>query len=422
MIVLLDLDGTLTNTAEKSFNPMKDGLEETVISKIPVFAGTKEFVQEIINQGHTPIIISDSHPKYVNPIAEQIFGIPALPLADKPNTKKTIEYLTQKGYNINEKDDFIIIGDTWLDIELGRALNFKTVLAQFYYSTEVDERDGIGKTWHQLKSGPTYFVKNFTQILNILSNPLQNLWAAEAVFHDVKSIQAIRLNDTTRDGPLTIFRSLGRQDDGECDKYGIASYYTEFQRESRTEQTLSKLALSIEVYLESVYRSAADLKWDYLTFVSDKSTTVPPNKMKIFFELIKSPIPKVQLFKWLETVDGSIRNRVNYRERRDFIAQNLYVIDGTDLDGKSIIVIDDQFTSGGTAYEVLNMLRKKGATNILFVTLFFMVSRVLSIKVCPKCGQQMQIKIRKADGIKFFSCTPPKFRGKGCGHAENIIS
>ena len=32
MIVLLDLDGTLTNTAEKSFKPMKDGLEDTVIS------------------------------------------------------------------------------------------------------------------------------------------------------------------------------------------------------------------------------------------------------------------------------------------------------------------------------------------------------------------------------------------------------
>ncbi|MBP7808639.1 MAG: hypothetical protein KA163_05065 [Bacteroidia bacterium] len=421
MIVLLDLDGTLTNTAEKSFKPMKDGLEDTVISKIPAFAGAREFVQEVIKQGHTPIIISDSHPKYVNPIAEQIFGIAALSLADKPNSKKTIEYLMQKGYNINEKDNFIIIGDTWLDIELGRALNFKTILTQFYYTTEVDERDGIGKTWHQLKSGPTYFAKQFAQILNILANPMQNLWAAEGVFHDIKSIQAIRLHDSTKDGPLTIFRSLGRQDDGECDKYGIAFYYKEFQRENRSIQALSKLSHSIEIYLESVFKSAPNLKWDYITYVSDKSTTAPPNKMKIFFELIKSPIPKVQLFKWLDDVDGSIRNRINYRERRDFIAQNLNVIDGIELDGKSIIVIDDQFTSGGTAYEVVNMLRKKGATNILFVTLFFMISRVLSIKVCPKCSQQMQIKIRKSDGIKFFSCTPPQFKGNGCGHSENII-
>ncbi len=57
--------------------------------------------------------------------------------------------MTQKGYNINEKDNFILIGDTWLDIELGRALSFKTILTQFYYTTEVDERDGIGKTWNQ---------------------------------------------------------------------------------------------------------------------------------------------------------------------------------------------------------------------------------------------------------------------------------
>ena len=37
MILLIDLDGTLTNTAHPQFKGMKDGLEDTIISSIPVF-------------------------------------------------------------------------------------------------------------------------------------------------------------------------------------------------------------------------------------------------------------------------------------------------------------------------------------------------------------------------------------------------
>lgn len=156
MIILLDLDGTLVNTVHSSFKQMKDGIVETNVETIPIINGAREFITNLKRQGHTPIILSDSHPRYVNPISQQLFNIPALCLCDKPNTKKAVDYLTQNGHNIQERKNFIVIGDTWLDIELGRSLNFPTILTQFYKAEEVDERDGIGKTWHQLKSGPTY--------------------------------------------------------------------------------------------------------------------------------------------------------------------------------------------------------------------------------------------------------------------------
>jgi len=142
--------------------------------------------------------------------------------------------------------------------------------------------------------------------------------------------------------------------------------------------------------------------------------------MRDFFNLIQTLIPKINLFKWLDTVDGSIRNRTNYRERRGFIEANLKILPEIDLTNKSIIIIDDQFTSGGTAYEITNILRKKGARNILFFTLFFMTSSVSSNRNCSQCGKPMQLKIKKSNGTKFFSCTPPQYRGNGCGHIENI--
>jgi len=420
MIVLLDLDGTLVNTAHSSFKPLKDGLIETNLAAIPVINGAREFVLNLTNLGHSAIIISDSHPRYVNAIAKQIFNLPALCLADKPNARKTIDYLAQSGHDIQLKENFVVVGDTWLDIELARALNFPSILTQFYTSNEVDQRDGIGKTWHQLKSGPTYVVKQFSQIFEILQNPLANLWAAEAIFQNVNTFCAIRLNDLRVNDHMTIFRSLGRQDVGECDRFGIATYYTEFQRVGRSQPTLNKFAEAVKNFVDNVVASAPQLRWDYMTYVADKASTNPPNKMSEFFELVSSPIPKIRLLQWVDTVDGSIRNRINYKERRGFIHQNLHVIPGIDLTGKSVIIIDDQFTSGGTAYEVTDMLRQKGAKNILFLTLFFMTSSVSSSRNCSQCGKPMQLKIRKSDGIKFFSCTPPQYRGSGCGHIENI--
>lgn len=40
----------------------------------------------------------------------------------------------------------------------------------------------------------------------------------------------------------------------------------------------------------------SSVKWDYFTYVSDKATTNPPNKMLELFELIETPITKKNLF------------------------------------------------------------------------------------------------------------------------------
>src|SRR5689334_2111249 len=93
MLILIDLDGTLTDTAHERFKPFKDGLDETNIRNIPIIKGATEFISELQRNGHKPVIISDSHPKYVIKIAEEVFKIPALSLADKPNTGKTINYI-----------------------------------------------------------------------------------------------------------------------------------------------------------------------------------------------------------------------------------------------------------------------------------------------------------------------------------------
>ena len=179
--------------------------------------------------GNTLIIVSDSHFKYVKPIAENIFNIDHISLTDKPNIEKTIQFI-QKSELLTKafqnKDEFLMIGDSWLDIELGRRLNIRTVLTQFYKASEIDKRDGIGQEWKPIKAGPTYYAKSFDELLDIIENPIQNLLAIEAIFQGKSSDKMVRFNfKRNHDKTFTAFRCLGRQEDGECDRFARADKY-----------------------------------------------------------------------------------------------------------------------------------------------------------------------------------------------------
>lgn len=430
MIILLDLDGTLTDTAHEKFKPYKDGLKDFDINEIPVFPGAIDFVQEV-SKSHFPVIISDSHPNYVKKIASKIFNLrteDTVWLADKPNIQKTFDFLQSKAGEFdpylpmihlpNDKDDFLMIGDSWLDIELGRRLNIRTVLTQFYKATSIEERDGIGQDWKPIKMGPTYYVKNYDEITEIIEKPKENLLAVEAIFQDSNSSKAVRFLHRKYSTGFATFRCLARQEDGECDKYARADKYYQIDNPNRTSDFLGSLAQAASNYLQEVAKFE-NIQWHYFTYVTDKRSTRPANKMKEIFDLVQSPFSKTKLFEWSENVTGSLRNLPNYEARREFIAKNLYIIDGVDLQDKNIIVLDDQFTSSATANEICTQLRNKGVKNILFIALFYLILPIVS-KACPKCGKPLKIKIRRNDGNRFYSCLPAQFGGQGCGYMENI--
>jgi phosphoglycolate phosphatase-like HAD superfamily hydrolase len=421
MILLLDLDGTLTDTAHPQFKEMKDGLVDTVLSKIPLIKGAKEFIETQKIKGNIPIIVSDSHPKYVNKIASEIFNIDCISLTDKPNPQKTLSYIdsnTELKRLFLERDNFLMIGDSWLDIELGRRLNIRTVLANFYSITEIEERDGIGQDWKSIKMGPTFYAKNFLELEHILDNQIDNLLALESIFQGGNSIKAVNFKEHRYSNGFVAFRCLARQNDGECDRYARADKYYQIDNPNRTPEFLATLSKGAENYINHVL-SFSKFEWDYFTFLTDKSTTTPPNKMKEIFDLVNVEIPKIQMFQWNENIEGNLRNRPDYKSRREFISKNLFIDKAINVKGKSVIILDDQFTSSATAYEISTQLRENGAKNILFIALFYLILPIES-KACPNCGKALKIKIKKIDGKRFYSCLSPKFGGQGCGYIENI--
>lgn len=376
MLIILDLDGTIINTVHPSWKPYKDGQQDYPVTQIPLFIGAKEFIASRKHKGDSLVIASDSHPRYVNPIADML-GVEALSLADKPNNKKIIEFLDSHPQykQMVAEGNCLMVGDTKLDIELGRRIGALTCWILPYQITDEikDERDGVGDEMASKKMGPTFAVKTLTELERIIDSPLDNLYSIESSFAGGKSFKAIRFSDNRYiDGSYSCIRCLARQEQGACDKYARADKYYLMSNPNRTQDLLQSLANGISTYInQPVIMSQG---WDYFTYLTDKVSTVPANKMKAIFDLVSTSITKCELLKWSDSTQGSLRNHNLYNERKAFLEQFLTVSipkeKVTDLFGgemeqpisiqeKNIIVLDDQLTTGATAWHVIHKLKEK---------------------------------------------------------------
>lgn len=425
MLIFIDLDGTLIDSTHPSWRPWRDGEQEVDTNRVPIYYGAIDFLNHIRHNGHKIILVSDSHPRYVNKF-KTLFQLDGISLADKPNIRKLNEYLGQNpelSALLQDKSQCFFIGDTKLDVETGRRLGIRTILMKQYLVKEedIDIRDGVGDEQGNKKSGPTYVAKNFHEATQIIDNPDNHLYCLEAAFRGIQNGKSIKFSDLNyRDGSHGVIRCLARQEQGECDPYARADKYYQIANPNRSDDFLSTLSAGISSYL-NVLLQTPGYRWDYITYLTDKSTTQPPNKMKDIFDRINTSVPKARLFCWQEVGQGSLRERVNYSERQEFLKNYLTISNEIDLKGKNIIVIDDQLTTGATAFYAIKTLRARGAFNVLFIALFQMIMPVASGMACPRCGKEMVIKIRRTDGHKFYSCTPAKYGGEGCGCTVDIV-
>ena len=243
MIIFVDLDGTLTHTADVKYKELKDGLRDFNPSEIPLFQGAIDFISALKDAGHRVIILSDSHPKYVRPIVGYYFNIEYIFLADKPNTAKTLSFILSNEslnslYQTN-KEDFMIIGDSALDIQLGRKLKILTSYIQLYTGGNFSETDGIGDYRSIIKYGPTFITKSYQDLLNIISNKHDNLLSIESAYVGGNTCKSVKFWDY-RDREhqrIVAFRCLARQEDGSCDNFSRANLYYQIDNPQRKKGT-----------------------------------------------------------------------------------------------------------------------------------------------------------------------------------------
>lgn len=422
MHVLLDLDGTLVDTNAKKFDDIKCGRDRSfALSDIPIASGARDLVDNIKQRGHSVTIVSDSHAAYVGPVSEKIFGAPWLALADKPNTAKLHTYLENKfGFpDRSMPEEYLLIGDTRLDIQLARGLGIPSALI-FRGVDDVphDPYHNKETAWaRRYMEGATYTCRSYEELLGVIESPASH----RLVLEDPVGTAAARLfNGRNRNGGYTLVRGLGRQQQGPCDAYGAIAKYYRFGSEDRSEEFLSRVGSDVSRYLRSEVLASDFVSWDMITCVADKATTKPPYKMAKLLHVLDVELPKEELFTWSPDVTGSIRQEKKRAGRMDFIKRFVDLDRRAELQDKNVIVVDDQYTTGATAMSHVDMLLDAGVRNILFVALFYLTEEVPIEKTCPRCGKTTRIKYRKRDGSPFYSCVAPEYNGNGCGWLGNI--
>jgi predicted HAD superfamily phosphohydrolase YqeG len=264
MVILIDLDGTLVDTIKEKFKPYRDGLKEIDLSQVKIFPNVKEFITTQKLKGNRVIIVSDSHPKYVTKIASYL-GLEHIDLMDKPNTNKFKSFL-QKEKDLQSlfeaKTNFLMVGDTYLDVEFGRRLNIPTVWMDLYKSKKIDVCDGVGDTMKTLKMGPTYHVKSYEELISVIDNPYEYLYALESAFCGHDSFESIHFSEYREykysKGCYGIVRCLARQQDGSCDKYAQASSYLMFSNDNCPLDITGTISKCVEKFLLNLQRVS---KW-----------------------------------------------------------------------------------------------------------------------------------------------------------------
>ncbi len=423
MIIFIDLDGTLLNTADLKYKKFKDWLEDFSIWDIPIFEWAIDLIHTLRQKGHTVIIVSDSHPKYVNKIVNSLFWIECLSLMWKPNITKILPYIKNNEILHNtyqkNKEDFCIIGDSSLDVEFWRRLNIPTIFIQLYNGWNYAPTDWISNKKQIIKYWPTYIADSFQDILDIIETPLKYLLSLEAAYQWINTAKSLEIkwNYNKEDKSFTSIRCLARQQQGECDSYGRADLYFQIWNPQRSLENLQIMVKGIENYLRSLKTDS----WDILTYVSDKKSTIPPDKMKQIFDMIPCGIKKEKLFEWNTDMTTSLRKQPNYSTRCAFLKNNLHFCSNLEnLEGKNIIILDDQVTTWSTSDTIIRMLKEKHVNNILFLGMFYFLEQVDSCKQCPRCWKFLVLKLKRDDWHRFYSCVPSKYGWDGCWYIENL--
>jgi phosphoglycolate phosphatase-like HAD superfamily hydrolase/predicted RNA-binding Zn-ribbon protein involved in translation (DUF1610 family) len=414
--ILLDLDGTLVNTMSDEYAKYRDGKADINLNNVPLFDGALDFVKRISNNGNEVFIVSDSHPRYVEPIASKIFKLKSLSLAYKPNLEKITEFIKQNSTIQLPSSRIFMVGDSPLDITTARKLKVPSVYVEH-------KNDFQPETWAAArKCGPTYCCDGLKEVENVINNPLENLLSIEGIPYSKNckgSIQIGGVKYRSHGGKKLFKIALARQDVGPCDTFAKSVWYNKFSSPDRDKEFLNSLAEGVGNFIK-YFEKHEGISFDVISYVSDKKTTVPRNKMREFVEMIDIGTPVQSVTSWRADIDGSIRNQPKRGKRYDFVKKYLFVDVNSRISGKNLVIIDDQLTTGATMDAVTEMLWDCNANHVLYISLFRIIDEISSGKLCPKCGKEMSIRNRKRDGQKFYSCVPTQFGGTGCGKIVNF--
>lgn len=192
-------------------------------------------------------------------------------------------------------------------------------------------------------------------------------------------------------------------------------------------QFKSRYVKVVDLFFDLACRYIAQIEnVDSFTYISLKPADIKEGKFDRFnnLKLIGLKKENMQLDTFLRCIKDFSQKGNDLYVRREIVKGAFEVI--KDVENKTIVIIDDVFSTGSTILEAVKILYEAGAKKVIAVLLSVNQLTESSIKYknlkCNICGSNMKLRMNKSSGQLFFGCENYQEHENGKSSTIDLLS
>ena len=192
-------------------------------------------------------------------------------------------------------------------------------------------------------------------------------------------------------------------------------------------QFKSRYVKVVDLFFDLACRYIAQIEnVDSFTYIPLKPADIKEGKFDRFnnLKLIGLKKENMQLDTFLRCIKDFSQKGNDLYVRREIVKGAFEVI--KDVENKTIVIIDDVFSTGSTILEAVKILYEAGAKKVIAVLLSVNQLTESSIKYknlkCNICGSNMKLRMNKSSGQLFFGCENYQEHENGKSSTFDLLS
>lgn len=192
-------------------------------------------------------------------------------------------------------------------------------------------------------------------------------------------------------------------------------------------QFKSRYVKVVDLFFDLACRYIAQIEnVDSFTYIPLKPADIKEGKFDRFnnLKLIGLKKENMQLDTFLRCIKDFSQKGNDLYVRREIVKGAFEVI--KDVENKTIVIIDDVFSTGSTILEAVKILYEAGAKKVIAVLLSVNQLTESSIKYknlkCNICGSNMKLRMNKSSGQLFFECENYQEHENGKSSTIDLLS
>lgn len=173
----------------------------------------------------------------------------------------------------------------------------------------------------------------------------------------------------------------------------------------------SRYVKAVDLFFDSAcIHIARKEKIDYFTYIPLKPKDIKENKFDRFKSLKLTELKKgnIRLDNLLKCTKDFSQKGNDLYVRREVVKGTFQIIENVDIENRTIVIIDDVFSTGSTIFEAAKTLYEAGAKKVIAIILSVNQLTESSIEYknlkCKVCGSNMRIRMNNNTGELFFGC------------------